>query len=93
MLKKRIIKNPNLLIAGDFNIIPEEKDVHDFERYKNDALGRLEIRKKFRELINLGFKDMYRLVNKKKTRIYFLGLFCRIMAEKLWNENRSFFIV
>ena len=74
-VKKRLIKNPNLLIAGDCNIIPEEKDVHDFERYKNDALGRLEIRKKFRELINLGFKDMYRLVNKKKQEYTFWDYF------------------
>ena len=74
-VKKRIIKNPNLLIAGDFNIIPEERDVHDFERYKNDALGRLEIRKKFRELINLGFKDVYRLVNKKKQEYTFWDYF------------------
>ena len=29
-------------------------------RYENDALGRLEIRKKYRELINLGFRDIYR---------------------------------
>ena len=48
-IKKRLIKNPNLLIAGDFNIIPEEIDVYDFKRYENDALGRLEIRKKYRE--------------------------------------------
>ena len=74
-VKKRIIKNPNLLIAGDFNIIPEEIDVHDFERYKNDALGRLEIRKKFRELINLGFKDIYRLVNKNKREYTFWDYF------------------
>ena len=65
-VKKKITKYPNLLIAGDFNIIPEEIDVHDFRRYENDALGRLEIRKKYRELINLGFKDIYRLVNKQK---------------------------
>ncbi len=54
-IKKKIQKNSNILIAGDFNIIPEEIDVHDFKRYENDALGRLEIRKKYRELINLGF--------------------------------------
>ena len=44
-IKKKIQTNPNILIAGDFNIIPEEIDVHDFKRYENDALGRLEIRK------------------------------------------------
>ena len=46
-LKKKLSKNTNLLIAGDFNIIPEEIDVYDFKRYENDALGKLEIRKKF----------------------------------------------
>ena len=74
-VKKKIVKNSNLLIAGDFNIIPEEEDVHDFKRYENDALGRLEIRKKYRELINLGFKDSYRLINKKKQEYTFWDYF------------------
>ncbi len=74
-VKKKIDKNSNLLIAGDFNIIPEEIDVHDFKRYENDALGRLEIRKKYRELINLGFKDVYRQVNKKKQEYTFWDYF------------------
>ena len=74
-VKKKIVKNSNLLIAGDFNIIPEEEDVHDFKRYENDALGRLEIRKKYRELINLGFKDCYRLINKKKQEYTFWDYF------------------
>ena len=74
-IKKKIAKNSNLLIAGDFNIIPEEIDVHDFKRYENDALGRLEIRKKYRELINIGFKDVYRLINKKKQEYTFWDYF------------------
>ena len=74
-VKKKIIKNPNLLIAGDFNIIPEEIDVYDFKRYENDALGKLEIRKKFRELINLGFKDVYRTKNKNKQEYTFWDYF------------------
>ena len=65
-IKKELSKNPNLVLAGDFNIIPEEIDVYDFKRYENDALGKLEIRKKFRELLNIGFKDIYRLKNKDK---------------------------
>jgi exodeoxyribonuclease III len=74
-IKKKIKENSNILIAGDFNIIPEEIDVHDFKRYENDALGRLEIRKKYRELINLGFKDIYRLMNKKKQEYTFWDYF------------------
>ena len=29
-----MVKNSNLLIAGDFNIIPEEIDVYDFQDIK-----------------------------------------------------------
>ncbi len=74
-IKKKAQKNVNILIAGDFNIIPEEIDVYDFKRYENDALGRLEIRKKFRELVNLGFKDVYRFKNKVKQEYTFWDYF------------------
>ncbi len=83
-VKKKIAINSNLLIAGDFNIIPEEIDVHDFKRYENDALGRLEIRKKYRELINLGFKDIYRLINKKKQEYTFWDYFAGS-----WQKNNG----
>ena len=74
-IKKELTKNSNLIIAGDFNIIPEEIDVYNFKRYEKDALGKLEIRKKFRELINLGFKDVYRMINKKKQEYTFWDYF------------------
>ena len=74
-IKKEIGKNLNILIAGDFNIIPEEIDVYDFKRYENDALGKLEIRKKFREILNLGFNDIYRQKNKNKQEYTFWDYF------------------
>ena len=74
-IKKDLGKNSNILIAGDFNIIPEEIDVYDFKRYENDALGKLEIRKKFREILNLGFNDIYRQKNKNKQEYTFWDYF------------------
>ena len=74
-IKKELGKNSNILIAGDFNIIPEEIDVYDFKRYENDALGKLEIRKKFREILNLGFNDIYRQKNKNKQEYTFWDYF------------------
>ncbi len=59
-LKTLYTKNSNIIIGGDFNIIPETVDVYNPEAFQDDALFRIEIRKKFRELINLGFKDVYR---------------------------------
>ena len=65
-IKKTLLENNNVIIGGDYNMIPERIDVYDYTRYENDALFKLEIRKKYRELINLGFYDVYRYFNKKK---------------------------
>ena len=65
-LKTLSKKNPNLILAGDFNIIPSAEDVYNVKSFEDDALYRLEIRKKFREMINLGFNDVYRYFNEEK---------------------------
>ena len=70
-VKKTLSENKNIIIGGDFNVIPEEIDVYDHTKYENDALFKLEIRKKFRELINLGFHDVYRYFNKDKQEYTF----------------------
>jgi len=70
-IKKTLAENENIIIGGDFNVIPSEIDVHNYKKYENDALFKLEIRKKFRELINLGFYDIYRYFNKNKQEYTF----------------------
>ena len=70
-IKKTLNENKNIIIGGDFNVIPEEIDVYDHTKYENDALFKLEIRKKFRELINLGFYDIYRQFHKSKKEYTF----------------------
>jgi len=70
-IKKIFIENENIIIGGDFNVIPEEIDVYDYKNYENDAVFKLEIRKKLRELINLGFHDIYRYFNKDKQEFTF----------------------
>jgi len=70
-VKKTLSENKNIIIGGDFNVIPEKIDVYDHTKYENDALFKLEIRKKFRELINLGFHDIYRYFNKDKQEYTF----------------------
>ena len=71
MIEKKIKKNQSLIIAGDFNIIPHEKDVHDPKKYSDDALFKLEVRKKFRRLLNLGFHDVFRIFNKRERNYTF----------------------
>ena len=45
-LKILLKKNPNVIIGGDFNIIPSAEDVYNPKSFEDDALFRLEIRKK-----------------------------------------------
>ena len=82
---KKLVKNDELvIIAGGFNIIPEEIDVHSPEKYLNDALFRIEIRKKYREMINLGLIDVYRNFNKKEGNYTFWDY-----TQGSWQKNNG----
>ena len=70
-VKKTLLSEKNMIISGDFNIIPDEIDVYDHNKYSNDALYKIEIRKYFRELINYGFKDIFRQLKKNKQEYTF----------------------
>ena len=65
-LKTLSKKNENIILGGDFNIIPSSQDVYNVKNFEDDALYRLEIRKKLREMINLGFHDAYRHIHNEK---------------------------
>ena len=65
-LKALTKKNQNIILGGDFNIIPAAEDVYNPKSFEDDALFRLEIRKKLREMINIGFNDVYRHFNETK---------------------------
>ena len=54
------IKDESFILLGDFNVIPEDIDAYDSEKWINDALFTIETRKEFREILELGLNDMYR---------------------------------
>ena len=83
-VKKTLSENENIIMAGDFNVIPEKNDVHDYKKYENDACFKLEIRNKFRELINCGFHDIYRYFNKDRQEYTFWDY----MAGS-WQKNKG----
>ena len=66
IIKSNQKKNQNIIIGGDFNIIPSIEDVYNPKSFEDDALFKLEIRKKFREILNLGFNDAYRYLYPEK---------------------------
>jgi exodeoxyribonuclease-3 len=50
------------VLAGDYNIIPENRDVHDPAAWAGDALFLPESRAAYRRLVNLGYADALRAV-------------------------------
>ena len=49
------------LMAGDYNIIPQDEDAKRPEVWQGDALARPESRAAFRRIVNLGFTEAFRV--------------------------------
>jgi exodeoxyribonuclease-3 len=50
-----------LVVLGDFNIAPEERDVHDARVWEGQVLFSLPEREALKEVLNLGLVDSFRL--------------------------------
>lgn len=48
------------LLAGDYNVIPQEEDAARPDAWREDALFRPESRAAFRRIVNLGFTEAFR---------------------------------
>jgi len=49
-----------VILAGDYNVIPTERDVYKPERWVDDALFRIEVREEFARLMGQGWTDAIR---------------------------------
>jgi exodeoxyribonuclease III len=58
--RQRLAEGATLVLAGDYNVIPEPRDVADPENWTNDALFLPETRARFRTLLSLGLTDALR---------------------------------
>ncbi len=54
----------NVIVAGDFNVLENSKDVKDFQNWKDDALGNIEVRRQFRKILKTGLSNIVRLFKK-----------------------------
>lgn len=60
-LADELKKHPRLALLGDYNIAPEDRDVHDPAAWKGQVLCSEPEREAFRKLLGLGLKDSFRL--------------------------------
>ena len=60
-LRAELAAHPRLVLMGDFNIAPEDRDVHDPVAWAGQILCTPEEREHFRALVDLGLVDAFRL--------------------------------
>ncbi|HSH54212.1 MAG TPA: exodeoxyribonuclease III [Methylotenera sp.] len=60
-LKTELITHPKLLLLGDYNIAPEDRDCHDPAAWLGQVLVSPPEREAFQKLLELGLHDSFRL--------------------------------
>jgi exodeoxyribonuclease-3 len=60
-LREEIAAHPHLVVLGDFNIAPEDRDVHDPALWQGQVLVSEPERQAFRDWLALGLEDSFRL--------------------------------
>ncbi|MEO1015696.1 MAG: exodeoxyribonuclease III [Pseudomonadota bacterium] len=58
--EKHLVHEEAFVLAGDFNVIPQDEDCHDPAAWADDALFRQDTKDLFREMLNLGLTDAVR---------------------------------
>ena len=60
-LGEELVRWPRLALLGDFNVAPEDRDVHDPAAWRERILCSTPEREAFRRLLALGLADAFRL--------------------------------
>ncbi len=62
-LRAELAAHPKLVVLGDFNIAPDDRDVWDPKRWREKILCSTPEREAYRGLLELGLSDSFRLFN------------------------------
>jgi len=60
-LKQELTRYPKLVLLGDYNIAPEDRDVHDPITWQGNVLVSEPERQQFKNMVQLGLRDSFRL--------------------------------
>lgn len=66
-LEKLINRGHQIVLMGDFNIAPEDRDVYDINEWRDKILCSPAERKRLQAIMDLGFSDTFRSFNEDST--------------------------
>ena len=86
-LKDELKRHPRLAVLGDYNVAPEDRDVHDPKAWEGQVLCSEPERQAFRRLLDLGLKDGFRLFDQPEKSFtwwdYRMGAFRRNLGLRI----------
>ncbi len=86
-LESELALHPKLIVTGDFNVAPEDRDVHDPAAWAGQVLFSEPERAALQRLIALGFVDAFRLFEQPENSFswwdYRMGAFRRNMGLRI----------
>lgn len=62
-LATELVRHPHMVVLGDFNIAPDDRDVHDPDAWRDQILCSAPERAALQKILDLGFADSFRLFN------------------------------
>ncbi len=68
---KLVHNDERVLMLGDYNIIPTEKDVYNYKQFKDNALCNPKAKQRFRAIEHLGFYDAFKAKHPNKNDFTF----------------------
>ena len=82
--KKALMSEEEIIVLGDFNVIPQYIDCKYPDQWTQDALFDTQVRAKFNYLLNLGYLDSIRILNETDS------LFTQWdYRNRAWEENNG----
>ena len=78
-----------VVLAGDFNVVPTERDIYPSKSYAKNALVQPEPRALFRRLLDQGWVDAIRDAPSRRADVHLLGLFAKPLAARRRASPRS----
>jgi exodeoxyribonuclease III len=86
-LEAELAKRPRIAVLGDFNVAPEDRDVHDPQAWAGQVLFSEPERSALRRLVDIGFVDSFRLFEQPEKSFswwdYRMGAFRRNMGLRI----------